>query len=61
MANQKRAQTTIFMIVGLLIIIGGIIFFYSTQKISAPYEPEIKIIQENVPLEFNPVKDYANA
>lgn len=49
------------MIIGLLIIIGGIVFFYSTQKISAPYEPEIKIIQEQVPLEFNPVKDYANA
>ena len=61
MLKNNKSQTTIFMIVGLLIIVGGVIFFYSTQKISKPLEPEIRIIQEQVPLEFNPVKDYATA
>ena len=59
--QNKKSQAAIFMIVGMMIIIGGIIFFYSTQKISTPYEPEIRIIQEQVPLEFNPIKDYASA
>ncbi|MBI2660455.1 hypothetical protein HYX07_04805 [Candidatus Woesearchaeota archaeon] len=61
MLKNNKAQTTIFMIAGLLIIIGGVIFFYSTQKVPTKFEPEIRIVQEQVPLEFNPVKDYANA
>ena len=48
------------MLIGLVIIIGGTIFFYSTQKVAKPYEPEIKIIQEQVPVEFDPIKNYAN-
>ncbi|MAG91727.1 hypothetical protein CMO83_03560 [Candidatus Woesearchaeota archaeon] len=56
---NKKSQATIFMIVGLIILIGGGIFYYSTQKIQRPYEPEIKIIQEQVPTEFNPIKSYA--
>ncbi len=57
---QKKAQTTIFMIVGLLIMIGGAVFFYSTQKIAGPLEPEIKIVQEQIPLEFDPIRSYIN-
>lgn len=59
--QSNKSQTTIFMIVGLLIMVGGVIFFYSTQKIPKPYEPEIKIVQEQVPLEFSPVRDYASS
>ena len=60
MKNLKRGQITIFMIVGLLVLIGGIIFFYLTQKEEKKLEPEIRIIQEQVPLEFDPIKKYAN-
>ncbi len=57
---NKKAQTTIFMIIGLIIVIGGAIFFYSTQKVTKPLEPEIKIVQEQVPIEFDPIRKYAN-
>ena len=60
MTNQKKSQVTIFLIVGLVIVIGGVILFYSTQKLPKPIEPEIKIIQEQVPVEFDPMKKYAN-
>ncbi|MBI2658352.1 hypothetical protein HYX08_06705 [Candidatus Woesearchaeota archaeon] len=58
---QKKSQTSIFMIMGLIIIIGGVIFFYSTQKIKEPFEPEINIVQEEIPLEFSPIREYANS
>lgn len=60
MIGQKKSQTTIFMMIGLVIIIGGAIFFYSTQKAAKPFEPEIKIVEEQVPVEFDPIKKYAN-
>ena len=58
--KNKKSQTTIFMIIGLIIVIGGVIFYYTTQKISKPLEPEVKIIEEQVPIEFDPIKNYAN-
>ncbi|MBI2652278.1 hypothetical protein HYX00_02325 [Candidatus Woesearchaeota archaeon] len=58
--NHKKGQITIFLIVGLVIVIGVAVFFYSTQKVQKPLEPELKIIQEQVPLEFEPIKKYAN-
>lgn len=58
MINTK-SQATIFMIVGLLIIAGGVVFFYSTKEIGR-LEPEIRIVQEQVPIEFDTVKSYAN-
>ncbi len=61
MNSKKKSQVTLFMIIGLVILIGGAIFFYSTQKVPGKYEPEIKFVQEEVPAEFNPVKEYANA
>ncbi|MBI3035495.1 hypothetical protein HYY71_04170 [Candidatus Woesearchaeota archaeon] len=57
---NKRSQTTIFMVVGLIIILGGVVFFYQTQKIPKPFEPEIKIVQEQVPVELDPIKKYAS-
>jgi len=60
MSKQKKAQIAIFMIIALVILIGGGIFLYSTQKTQKQFEPEIKAIQEQVPVEFDPVKNYAN-
>ena len=57
---NKKAQITIFTIIGLLIVLGGIVFFYTTQNAPKPLEPEIKIIQEQVPVELDPIKKFAN-
>ena len=58
--KNKKSQATVFMIVGLIILIGGVIFFYTTQKAQKPFEPEIKIVQEQIPVEFDPIRNYAN-
>ena len=57
---SRKSQATIFMVIGLVIIIGGAIFFSSTQKVPSQLEPEIKIVQEQVPVEFDPIRKYAN-
>lgn len=57
---SKKSQASIFMIVGLLIIVGGGMFFYAT-KVQKPYQSEIKIVQEKIPIEFNPIKNYADS
>ncbi|MEK6984434.1 MAG: hypothetical protein AABX33_07710 [Nanoarchaeota archaeon] len=59
-SEYKKSQASIFMIVGLIILIGGAVFFYSTQNVRDQLKPEIKIIEEQVPVEFDPVKVYAN-
>ena len=59
MNTNRKSQVTIFMIVGLIIVIGGAIFFYSTKKVTQEFEPEIQIIQQQVPLEFDPIRQYA--
>ncbi|MBI2647029.1 hypothetical protein HYW99_00990 [Candidatus Woesearchaeota archaeon] len=57
---QKRAQTTIFIIIGIIIVISGIFFFYTTQEKKSELEPEITIVEEQVPTEFEPIKKYVN-
>ncbi|MBI2559096.1 hypothetical protein HYW20_07280 [Candidatus Woesearchaeota archaeon] len=58
--SNKKSQTTIFMIAGLIILMGGILFFYTTKKVQNDIEPEIKIVEEQIPVEFDPVRKYAN-
>ena len=58
--RKIKSQITIFMVVGLVILIGGAIFFYLTSKAPTQFKPEIKIVQEQIPLEFDPIKKYAN-
>ncbi len=58
--KNKKAQVTIFMIIGLVIIIGGGVFFYATRQVNAPLEPELNILEQQVPIEFDPIKSYAN-
>ena len=57
---NRKSQTTIFMILGLIILLGGVLFFYLTQRSSSTIEPELKIVQEQVPVEFDPIRKYAN-
>ena len=47
------------MILGLLIVIGGAIFFYATKNAQKPFEPQIKISQEQIPVQFVDIKKYA--
>ncbi len=56
----KKSQMTIFMVIGLLIILGGVLFFYTTKEAQTKLEPEIKIVDEQVPIEFDPIKKYAS-
>ncbi len=58
--TNKKAQVTIFMVIGLLIIVGGTIFFYATKEAKTPSESEIKVIREEIPLEFDPIRSYAD-
>jgi len=58
--KNKRGQITIFIILALLVLIGGGVFFYSTRKIAKPYGPEINVVQEQVPIEFDAIKKYGN-
>lgn len=55
---MKKSQVTIFMIVGLMIVIAGGIFFYATKQSKQNLEPEIQVIQEKVPIEFDPLRSY---
>ncbi len=58
--SNNKSQATIFMIAGLIILIGGIIFFYATQKGQKNIEPEIRVVEEQIPVEFDPIRNYAN-
>src|SRR3989344_7313692 len=60
MKFNKKSQATIFMVVAVVLVIGLGIFFYTTSKVQQQFEPEIQIVQEQVPLEFDPVRKYAN-
>ncbi|MBI1935735.1 hypothetical protein HYS31_04820 [Candidatus Woesearchaeota archaeon] len=57
---SNKAQATIFMIVGLLIVLGGALFIYSTQKEKEQLVPQVRISEEKVPIEFDPIRKYAN-
>jgi len=57
---SRKSQITIFMIVGLVIIIGGVIFFYATSKSQQPLEPEVRIVQDQLPVEFQPLRAFIN-
>ena len=56
--KSRSAQAAIFMIVGLIIVIGGGIFFYTTRE-SQTLNTEISIVQQQVPVEFDPIRSYA--
>lgn len=56
---KKRGQVSVFMIVAIVLLIGGIVFFSLTRQEKTEMEPEIKIIEEQVPVEFDPIRKYA--
>ncbi|MEK6943584.1 MAG: hypothetical protein AABX00_05970 [Nanoarchaeota archaeon] len=54
---SKKAQLAIFMIIAVVLIIGGVVFFTLTSEEEKTAEAEI-MITESVPIEFEPVKKF---
>ena len=59
MLNNQKSQVTLFIILGIIILAGAGFFLYA-QKIKNPVEPEVNLVQQQVPIEFDPIKKYAN-
>ncbi len=58
--KKRGAQVTIFMIIALILLISGGIFFYFTKEKQEQIKPEIKIVKEKIPFEFDALKKYVN-
>ena len=60
--SNKKAQVTVFIIIGILLLVGAATFFYIAKTTSqeSKLEAEIKIAEEQVPTQFNSIKKYAN-
>src|SRR3989344_5908608 len=58
---NKKAQVTVFIIIGILLLAGAGTFFYIAKKTSqeSKLEAEIKVSEEQVPTQFGPIKKYA--
>src|SRR3989344_2379922 len=58
---NKKAQVTVFIIIGILLLAGAAAFFYIAKKTSqeSKLEAEIKVSEEQVPTQFDPIKKYA--
>src|SRR3989344_8998203 len=59
MGKNKKSQVTIFIIIGILLISAAGFYYYS-QTIKNPIEPEVNIVQQQVPVAFDPIRQYAN-
>lgn len=59
-SQNRKSQVTIFIIIGLLIMTGGLIFFYATKSTQKISEPRTSIIREQIPVEFNPIRSYVD-
>jgi hypothetical protein len=58
MFREKKAQITVFIIIGVLIIAAAGLLFLSRRPIS---EAEIEEVAENVPLELKPVQEFVTS
>ncbi len=60
--SNKKAQVTVFIIIGILLLAGAAAFFYIAKTTSqeSKLEGEIKISEEQVPTQFDPIKKYAD-
>ena len=59
MKKRNKAQATIFMIIGLIIIVAGTAYFYFQEKIiEEGIAPEVEIALRKLPVEFDPVRSF---
>lgn len=57
--KNKRAQVTIFIIIGILLLVGvGLFFYITSQVIQKEIAPGVKISIERLPSEFQPVATF---
>lgn len=59
MSRGRKSQVTIFIILAIVLLAGVGIYFYA-RTIRSPIEPETNLVQQQVPLEFDPIKKYTN-
>lgn len=55
---NRKGQLTMFVILGLLILAGGVTFFYLRGETTAQPTRQEVLASESVPIEFDPVKVY---
>jgi len=56
---MKKAQVTVFMIIGLIILITAGLFFYtSTRQAKEEIAPGVFVAIQNIPVELDPVSNY---
>ena len=56
----KKAQATIFAIIGIILLIGGGVFMYSQTQATKQLIPEVYIKGGQVPIEFMGIKQYVD-
>ena len=55
---EKKSQITIFLIAGLLILVGVLLFFYMRGTVVGEKTDVAQKIAEDIPLEFIPIKTF---
>ncbi|MFH1641920.1 MAG: hypothetical protein ABIC04_03390 [Nanoarchaeota archaeon] len=55
---MKKAQVTIFIILGIIILATGVVYFAMRTDIAAQETEEQSILSEQIPIEFDPVQMY---
>ena len=58
MILNKKSQITIFVVIGIIILIGASLFFLFRKTSQTPSEQEIIQASSEVPVEFQPINDY---
>lgn len=57
---NKKAQATIFAIIGVLVLIGGSLIAYYQTQTAKQMIPEVYLKGEKIPIEFAPIKNYVD-
>ncbi|MBL7055215.1 hypothetical protein ISS05_05660 [Candidatus Woesearchaeota archaeon] len=58
--SNKKAQVTIFAIIGAIILFGGGLFFYSQSRAAEGIVPDVYTKGEKIPAEFDAIKKYVD-
>ncbi len=57
---NKKSQATIFIIIGMILLIAAIIFFSYQDQTNRQIIPGVYLKGEQIPLEFDPIKSYVD-
>ena len=59
--RRNKAQASVFIIIGTILLIAAGIYFYARQQTLKQISPEIEIFLEEVPSEFEPVRSFVTS